>query len=115
MPERVQLSRAKGWKMPPHTVNVARPGPWGNPFKVGRDGTRAECVDYYKTLLAGLICLTCFPSINDQRQSLRWVAKNINNLKGKNLACWCRLDGKPCHADVLLRLANGSVCEADHD
>lgn len=34
MPERVQLSRAKGWRMPPNTVKVCRPGPWGNPFVV---------------------------------------------------------------------------------
>ena len=33
-PERVQLSRRKGWKMPPNTVKVTRPGPWGNPFVV---------------------------------------------------------------------------------
>lgn len=27
------------------------------------------------------------------------------NLRGKNLACWCK-QGDPCHADVLLKLAN---------
>jgi hypothetical protein len=29
----------------------------------------------------------------------------IGELRGKNLACWCKLD-QPCHADVLLRMAN---------
>jgi hypothetical protein len=32
-------------------------------------------------------------------------ALDINELHGKSLACWCRLDG-PCHADVLLERAN---------
>ena len=27
-------------------------------------------------------------------------------LVGKDLACWCPLD-QPCHADVLLEIANG--------
>lgn len=35
MPERIQLSRRKGWKMPPNTVKVDRSTPWGNPFAVG--------------------------------------------------------------------------------
>ena len=33
-PGRVRLSRKKGWKLPPNTVSVARPGRWGNPFSV---------------------------------------------------------------------------------
>lgn len=33
-------------------------------------------------------------------------------LRGKNLACWCRDDGKPCHADVLLELANREASDA---
>jgi hypothetical protein len=34
MPERIQLSRAKGWRMPENTVKVSRPGKWGNPFPI---------------------------------------------------------------------------------
>lgn len=106
MLERIQLSRAKGWKMPPNTVKVTRPGPWGNPFKVGRDGTREECVNLYKLLLGnGLICLSVKATVEDQRAALNYVVDNISKLKGKNLACWCQLDGKPCHADVLLDAA----------
>jgi len=42
-----------------------------------------------------------------------WILKNprkinLEELRGKNLACWCPLD-KPCHADILLELANGSL------
>ena len=53
-PHRVQLRRAKGWRMPPDTVKVDRSTIWGNPFVVGRDGgDRAECVARFARLLAG--------------------------------------------------------------
>jgi hypothetical protein len=43
--------------------------------------------------------------INQPRQeALREKAGAV--LRGRNLACWCPLD-QPCHADVLLELANG--------
>ena len=34
------------------------------------------------------------------------ILANIHELKGRDLACWCAA-GCPCHADVLLELANG--------
>jgi hypothetical protein len=87
-PRRIRLSRARGWRMPDNTVKVDRSTPWGNPFKVGVDGTLVECLDLYKATLS------------------RGVIDDLHLLRGKNLACWCRLD-KPCHADVLLELASG--------
>lgn len=36
------------------------------------------------------------------------IRRSLHELAGKDLACWCPLD-KPCHADVLLRLANQST------
>jgi hypothetical protein len=38
------------------------------------------------------------------------VAMTEQALKGKNLACWCKLD-EPCHADFLLRLANSRAAK----
>lgn len=105
-PVRIQLSRARGWRMPENTVSVARPGPLGNPFVVGKDGTREYCVELYRRLLAGYLCLTAGPSIEEQEATIVEVRKRLPGLRGKNLACWCRNDGKPCHADVLLELAN---------
>lgn len=32
-PKRIQRKRTRGWKMPPNTVCVTRPGRWGNPYK----------------------------------------------------------------------------------
>ena len=97
-PVRVRLSRKKGWRMPPHTVNVARPTYFGNPFKVGRDGDAATCVGKFEAaIMAGQ--LKNFPFAD--RPNVGWKLA----LRGKNLACWCG-PGQPCHADVLMRLAN---------
>ncbi len=100
MPDRVQLSRAKGWRMPPNTVSVARPGPWGNPFRIGdeilgRSVPDAEAaVGHFRAMLAD-------PEL---RAAVGGYPQDLSPLRGKHLACWC--SGQPCHADVLLELAN---------
>lgn len=85
----------------------------GNPFIVGQHGSRSECVDLYRTLLAGYFVLSTGPEIAVQRATRTAVAKRLPDLRGKNLACWCPLDGKPCHADVLLELANRDLSEKE--
>jgi hypothetical protein len=104
-PKRIQLRRLKGWRMPENTVKVARTTKWGNPFIVGEDGTRLECVNQYSSLLTGHLCPTAKAPIARQREALEYVRQHIEQLRGHNLACWCPLD-QPCHADVLLQLAN---------
>jgi Domain of unknown function (DUF4326) len=105
-PVRIQRSRARGWRMPPDTVCVDRSTSWGNPFVVGRDGTTDECVQKYEHLMAGFVCVSeATPTIADQLAVRRYVAAHLGELRGKNLACWCRLDRR-CHADVLLKLAS---------
>ena len=105
MPERIQLSRAKGWRMPPNTVKVDRSTKWGNPFIVSVDGTQAQCVQWLEMLLGGLTHMGSRSGYKVLLAYSETVAKDIGELRGKNLACWCRA-GTPCHADVLLRLAN---------
>jgi hypothetical protein len=100
-PRRVLLSRAKGWRMPPNTVKIDRATRWGNPFVIGTDGTREECIALYRRFVAGNAA-TRRANVLVAR---KLVAEHAHELKGKNLACWCPLDG-PCHADVLLELAN---------
>jgi hypothetical protein len=105
-PHRIQLSRKKGWRMPPNTVKVTRPGPYGNPFVIGeRPGLgfsqyhcgevkdAAQAVALFRRALLGVLL------VNDASVDV------LVKLRGKNLACWCPLD-QPCHADVLLDLAN---------
>ena len=100
---RVQLRRQRGWRMPPDTVKVDRSTRWGNPFRIGVDGDARECVALFRRWLEqGL----------PQRPELQAVRARILNelhgLRGKDLACWCRVDA-PCHAQVLLELANCSA------
>lgn len=104
-PIRIQRKRAKGYKMPPNTVSVTRPGKWGNPFVVGEFGTREECLNAFTYLMQGNICLTSKSTIDKQKKYYNHVKENLKELKGKNLACFCPLN-KPCHADILLEIAN---------
>jgi hypothetical protein len=90
-PQRIQRKRTKGWRMPADTVYVGRPTKWGNPFEYQN---RQKCVDAYRNVLE-----------LHKKDSPEWFEKYITPLRGKNLACWCLLD-QPCHADVLLELAN---------
>lgn len=105
-PIRVQLSRRKGWRMPENTVKVDRSTKWGNPYRAGVHCDHQHAVDCHRFLLMqGRQATTApdadFPVMNYALT----VAKDIAQLRGKNLACWCKLDA-PCHADVLLELAN---------
>lgn len=105
-PARIQLSRRKGWRMPANTVKVDRTTKWGNPFKPARGQNLEQCAHMFGLMAGGLICFSCdHPSPEEQTRYLRMAKKHIRELRGKNLACWCKLDA-PCHADVLLRAAN---------
>jgi hypothetical protein len=98
MPERIQLRRVKGWRMPENTVKVDRTTMWGNRWQIGSWSntlgreveTVQEAIDLYRRLMWV------------QPHETAWVRER---LRGKNLACW-RKPGEPCHADVLLEIAN---------
>ena len=87
--KRIQRKRSKGWRMPENTVYVGRGTKWGNPYKVGVDGTADECVDKYAK------------DIDCIQGKLSFLSNDMTDLIGKDLACWCPLD-QPCHADVLI-------------
>jgi len=97
-PVRVQRERGKGKKLTsPNELPVkyvGRPTPFGNPFKVGKDLTPEQAVYQYRKWVR---------SKHHQQVALR--EKIRTELKGVNLACWCSLSD-PCHADVLLEIAN---------
>lgn len=119
-PVRVQLSRKKGWRMPENTVSVARPGRWGNPWplSLGRD----RCIDLFRDSCGGFFSPGKLDDLTDAAFQAVYEANNAfrsrhgyspaiaarYELAGKNLACWCPLD-QPCHADVLLEIANAST------
>lgn len=104
--KRIQRRRAKDWTMPADTIYVGRPTGFGNPFIIGKDGTAKRCVELYRYLLSGLLCVSCAAPVKEQERVMEYVENHIDELAGKDLACWCRA-GQPCHADVLLEIANG--------
>lgn len=139
-PVRLQLSRRKGFRLQAHSralnglpaVKCARRGKWGNPFVVGSEVassegtyklTAEEAVRMYRELANRI-------DTDDEKERLKvWgtcippdLTTIVRELRGKNLACWCRLcqrhrrtgklfgehcaDCSPCHTDTLLELAN---------
>jgi len=107
-PKRIRLSRAKGWRLPDGAVNCARPGKWGNLFVVGRHGTRLQCAAKFGLLAGGFIALS-EADVEPEAQLALWqrIRRSAKReLEGRDLACWCSLDG-PCHVDVLHCVANG--------
>lgn len=111
MPERIQLKRTKGWRMPQNTVKVDRTTKWGNPFVPGKPApvgpTKGAMV------IDRRHAFVLYRSLAPLSESL--VAAARTELAGKNLACWCGKDDPyedVCHAAVLLSLANAqsSAC-----
>lgn len=97
--------------MPENTVKVDRSTCWGNHIVVGsergighRSWTAEDAVAQYRedTLAA----------MNTDRPDGS-EPLSLEPLRGKNLACWCALD-RPCHADVLLELANRPALSRDN-
>jgi hypothetical protein len=130
MAKRIQRKRTKGWRMPEGAVYVGRPSKWGNPFKLdgwrgsfqatmmlgerGDDaGCRAAAIKLYRLWLTGRWRLVENDTRNAWQRELTFKAEASRpsrpeirrELRGKDLACWCPLD-QPCHADVLLEIAN---------
>ncbi|MGW8177657.1 MAG: DUF4326 domain-containing protein [bacterium] len=73
-----------------YDVYIGRPSDWGNPFQIGVDGTRQECIELYRRWLRAM------------RPDLIERAKQ--ELKGKVLGCWCKPEA--CHGDVLASICN---------
>lgn len=117
MPERIQRSRQHPWREAnPDAVIVDRTTKWGNPFVIGST--------YGMTTSAGYRTVTIVDrasAVAEYRRAIElgystyfprdFVARVRSELAGKNLVCWCPLvdddgDRVPCHADVLLEIAN---------
>jgi hypothetical protein len=131
-PKRIQRQRTQGWRMPEGAVYVGRPTLWGNPFAieqvkgwprwagsapwhvVAKDGRTWEPDDDRRPIMGRAAAdrhrrhLAARKAVDLYREALRifepdeefWTA-----IEGRDLACWCPLD-QPCHADVLLEIAN---------
>jgi hypothetical protein len=113
MPERIQRKRTKGWRMPDGAIYVGRPSQWGNPYITGPGVAKMLWLPE-GTVLTVEQTVACYadmvrgggPNINGDKWLVSQVGVIRHQLRGHDLACWCPLD-QPCHADVLLELANG--------
>lgn len=106
MPERIQLSRRKGWRMPPNCVKVDRTTKWGNPIRV----MPGSAIPLYRELRlfassSPARAVDAFDRWLHSTDGYKILQRIKPELRGINLACWCP-PGSPCHADVLLRIAN---------
>lgn len=129
-PKRIQRKRTKGWKAPEGAVYVGRPTNWGNPFyqwmgkgddEIGAayearlfsewlSGTLTDDVLFAKLAghkggVSAILASSKIMRLGKQRAA---IMAGLSALRGKTLMCWCP-EGSPCHADVLLELANAPV------
>lgn len=122
MPQRIQRERTKGWRMPPGAVYVGRPTRWGNPWRiVAVDDPRFAFGDAADVrhesqdrILGRFDRISRSPGTGAPYWAVRQYESEVTEdlaaaarteLAGRDLVCWCPL-GQPCHADVLLKLAN---------
>lgn len=124
-PKRIQRRRTKGWRIPEGAVYVGRPTTWGNPYRVVRDNFgwslrgvpehdgewsgigRELAIIYATSLFRSALLNGELPYTGDEL---------VQALAGRDLACWCPVgqakmpfwhDTQPCHADILVSVANG--------
>lgn len=126
-PKRIQRQRTKGWRTPEGAIYVGRPTRWGNPWRAlpTADGwgvfARTDNGLEWWLQRVGIVSKAQAIAITVEQYRMgivKWaedeygsedepdpVAYALDDLRGHDLACWCPLD-QPCHADVLLELAN---------
>lgn len=122
-PQRLQLRRTKGWRLPDGACSVARPTRWGNPFFVDRVGDAQRWTGWYVGT-GTLGSVQVWGEHLDKETAIRQAVELHRlhtgpmgdyeldedevrrELGGRDLACYCPV-GTPCHGDVLLEIANG--------
>ncbi|MEU6016905.1 DUF4326 domain-containing protein [Streptomyces sp. NPDC047515] len=120
MPTRIQRRRTRGWRAPEGAIYVGRPTLYGNPFQIAHVGKDWLVFVDAAIGVTGRIVATVSSerearqaAVDEFRAMLRTPGGGEQadffaaNLHGRDLMCWCPA-GMPCHADVLLALANNS-------
>lgn len=120
-PVRIQRRRVKGFDLQVASLAlnglpvryVGRPTQFGNPWQVTFDGWKVWCVldphfvsPYPRRHFCSSQKVAHRFATWRYRRWIEWRRLPFEDLRGHNLACWCPLD-RPCHADVLLEIANG--------
>lgn len=122
-PRRIQLSRVKGWRKPEDAIVVARPSRWGNPYPIRPRPYRLHtALALFENTARGVWNPSLLATWNDDDVHEAYVAHHAwltrlgwhpidlarSQLAGHDLCCWCGPDA-PCHADVLLAIANEAL------
>lgn len=84
------MSKIVNVKTDDYDIYIGRPSKWGNPFKVGADGTRKECIEKYRKWL--------------QEPEQKHLLESLDTLENKVLGCHCK--PQACHGDVLIDLVS---------
>lgn len=85
---KVLNARKVGKRSSAMQVYIGRPSKWGNPFAIGRDGSRADVIAKYRAWIVAQPALM----------------NALDELRGRDLVCWCA--PLACHGNVLIDLAN---------
>lgn len=80
------MTRIVNCKKEPYDVYIGRPSKWGNPYVIGKDGTRDEVIQKYE----------------EHVRSSKILMRALPSLDGKVLGCWC--GSKRCHGEVLIKI-----------
>jgi hypothetical protein len=91
------VTRVVHCRKEPYDVYIGRPSKWGNPFSIGKDGTRDEVIEKYRNWIV----------------TQRHLMDALPELKDKILGCWCH--PKACHGHVLVELAERCCSDAETD
>ena len=124
-PRRIQQQRTKGWRLATNARSVARPSYFGNPYRIGDVYLVSSLLPFPVPTArtwegpcgdGDIRAVRCADAAQAVEWFRQWAAlalepDKVDLLRGMDLACWCPLedaDGNrfPCHADVLLELAN---------
>jgi len=112
-PVRIQRKRTKDWRMPEGAV-VGRPTKWGNRFVIapqrdpeGYYADYTKNVDLWDKWPVG-DAKTAVEAFRAMQVPALYGPQELFEIRGRDLACWCPLD-QPCHADVLLEIANAEM------
>ena len=91
--------------MPEGAVYVGRPTKWGNPYTTAELAIDHPDADEWELRR---MATSDFSGLVEGQWGEEFDYPLVAPLAGHDLACWCALD-QPCHADILLQLANGGA------
>jgi hypothetical protein len=99
-------------KRAPYDVYIGRGGDsiWGNPFEIGKHGSRTEVIASYEGWLR---TGNSYGVANATEERRKAILDNLALLKGKTLGCWCA--PAACHGDVLLKMLSDQVATPENE